>query len=232
MPTTGKTRVMVCDRHAFYREWLRDQLEDEPDVAIVAEIEDADGALEVVLEVKPDVVLVEARTRTITGVELGGLLRKQLPELKVIVLAATEEEVGLARLLAIKEGGADACLLTDAQKGEIASTIRAVSQGRWVAARAISEPLVGEMLNLLVAERSRTSVCPNCGHEWTNQSPLTDRESQVLRLVARGYTNRAVAKELNVSEGTIKNYVHGILEKLELGSRLEAAVYAVKEGLV
>ncbi|MEA2487985.1 MAG: hypothetical protein QOF16_1639, partial [Actinomycetota bacterium] len=66
----------------------------------------------------------------------------------------------------------------------------------------------------------------------TNQSPLTDRESQVLRLVARGYTNRAVAKELNVSEGTIKNYVHGILEKLELGSRLEAAVYAVKEGLV
>jgi two-component system NarL family response regulator len=148
------------------------------------------------------------------------------------VLAASEEEVGLARLLAMKEGGADALLLTDAEKGEIASAIRAVSQGRWVAARAVAEPLLEETLNMLVAERSRPSVCPQCGHEWTHRSPLTDRERRVLKLVARGYTNRAIANEFDLSEGTIKNYVHRILEKLQLNSRLEAAVYAAKEEII
>jgi DNA-binding NarL/FixJ family response regulator len=223
---------MVCDRHAFYREWLRDQLEEEIDLEIVAEVEEADGALEVVLQVNPDVVLVESETRTIPGVELGRVLRELLPELKVIVLAASEEEVGLARLIAMKEGGADALLLTDAQKGEIASAIRAVTKGRWVAARAVAEPLFEETLSMLVAERSRPIVCPNCGHEWTHQSPLSDRDRRVLKLVGKGYTNRAIANELGLSEGTIKNYVHKILNKLDLSSRLEAAVYAAKEGLI
>ncbi|MDP9222966.1 MAG: response regulator transcription factor [Actinomycetota bacterium] len=223
---------MLCDRHAFYREWFRHQLIDEADIEIVAEVEQPEGALQTLVRVKPDIVLVEAQTRTIPGVELGRLLKDHLPELKIIVLAGSEEEVGLARLLAMKEGGADACLLTDALAGEIASTIRAVSKGRWVAARAIAEGLFEEMLNQLTAERSRKRVCGDCGHQWTDQSPLTDREGRILTLLARGYTNRAIANALSLSEGTIKNYVHGMLEKLHLGSRLEAAVYAAKEGLI
>ena len=229
---TDMTRVMVCDRHDFYREWLREQLQDDPDISIVAEVDEADAAIKAALDVKPDVLLVELETRTVSGVELGRLLRARLPELKVIVLAASEEEVGLARLLAMKGGGADACLLTDAQRGEIAAAIRAVSKGRWVAARAIAEPLFEEMLNMVVSERARPFLCPNCGHKWTHQSPLTNRETRVLKSVGRGYTNRAIANELGLSEGTVKNYVHRILEKLELNSRLEAAVYAAKEGLI
>lgn len=202
------------------------------DIDVVAEVDDADAAIEAALETKPDVLLVELQTRTVSGVELGRLLRERLPELKVIVLAASEEEVGLTRLLAMKGGGADACLLTDANRGEIAATIRAVGKGRWVAARAIAEPLFEEMLNMLVSERSRPSVCPNCGHEWMHQSPLTNREMRVLKAVGRGHTNRAIANELGLSEGTVKNYVHRILQKLGLKSRLEAAVYAAKEGLI
>jgi DNA-binding NarL/FixJ family response regulator len=225
-------RVMVCDRHAFYREWLRHQLVEEADIDIVAEVEGPKGALEALDQATPDIVLVEAQTRTIPGVELGRLLKDHLPRLKIIVLASSEEEVGLTRLVAMKEGGADACLLTDALAGEIASTIRAVSKGRWVAARAITEGLFEEMLNQLTAERSRKRVCSNCGHQWSDQSALTDREARILTLVARGYTNRAIANELGLSEGTIKNYVHWMLERLNLGSRLEAAVYAAKEGLI
>ena len=226
------TRVMICDRHNFYRDWLRAQLKDEDDILIVSEVDDADAALEITLDVAPDVLVVELETRTISGVELGRRLREKLPELKVIVLAASEEEVGLTRLLAMKGGGADACLLTDAAKGEIAAAIRAVGKGRWVAARAITEPLLEELFKMVVAERSHPFVCPNCGHVWTHQSPLTDREVTILRFVGMGFTNTAIANELGLSEGTIKNYVHDLLEKLELGSRLEAAVYAAKEGLV
>ena len=232
IPTQSVIRCLVCDRHGFYREWLREQVKDDADISIVGEVEDAEGALDLALETKPDVLLTELETRTVSGVELGRTLRERIPSLKVIVLAASEEEVGLTRLLALKGGGADACLLTDAQKGEIAAAIRAVSKGRWVAARAITEPLLEEMLNMVVSERARPFVCPNCGHEWTHQSPLTNRETRVLKFVGRGFTNRAIANELGLSEGTIKNYVHRILEKLEMNSRLEAAVYAAKEGLV
>lgn len=228
----GCVHVAICDRHAFYRKWLREQLTSEPDIEVTGEASDGEEAVRLVKESLPDVLLIELATRTMPGVEAGRIARESVPDLRVIVLAASEEEAGLARLAAIHDGGADGCLLTDAEPGEVAAAVRRVSEGKWVSARALSAPLFQESLDLLRRAAERSATCPRCGHTWSDGDPLSPREREILRLVALGWKNRAIAHSVGLAEGTVKNHVARLLRKLELGSRLEAAVYAAKEGIV
>ena len=213
-------RVMICDDHALFRRGLIMVLEGEDDIEVVAEAEDGEDAVEKAVEFVPDVVLMDVRMPGVDGIEATRRIAEKVPTAKILMLTVSDEEEDLYEAI---KAGATGYLLKEVSIEEVAPAARAVVAGQSLISPSMASKLLGEFSNLAKRAEERTSV----------PTPrLTDRELEVLRLVAQGKSNREIAGDLYISENTVKNHVRNILEKLHLHTRMEAVMYAVREKLL
>ncbi|HUW01340.1 MAG TPA: response regulator transcription factor [Acidimicrobiales bacterium] len=213
-------RVMVCDDHALFRRGLRMVLESEDDMVVVAEAEDGVEAVRRAVESEPDVVLMDVRMPNATGLEAARLIAESVPSARIVMLTVSDDEQDLFE--AVKAGAAG-YLLKEISIDEVAATIRAVHAGQSLISPSMATKLLAEFRSLAESSQPTGSAA----------SPrLTNRELEVLGLVAQGMSNRQIAAELFISENTVKNHVRNILEKLHLHSRMEAVMFAMREKLL
>jgi DNA-binding NarL/FixJ family response regulator len=217
----GIIRVLIADDHALFRHGLEQALGGEPDINVVGEAVDGLAAAEQALTLGPDVVLMDVRMPRLTGVEAAARIRADRPNVRVLMLTGSEDEQDL---FAAVRAGAAGYLLKHISIDELADAVRAAYRGEGFVAPSMVPKLLREFTSLsrLKSDDGASLV----------ERRLTEREVEVLRLVARGMSNKEIAGELVIAQNTVKNHVRNILEKLELRSRTEAAMYAVREGLV
>jgi two-component system NarL family response regulator len=215
-------RTLIVDDHALFRRGLEMVLESEPDIELVGEASDGEEAVSKAGESLPDVILMDIRMPRSSGIEACRALKDVAPSAKIVMLTISDEEEDLFEAI---RAGASGYLLKDIPLDEVADTVRVVYGGQSL----INPSMAGKLLTEFAALARRDEEEP------PQQLPaprLTDREIQVLRLVSRGMNNRDIAKELFISENTVKNHVRNILEKLQIHSRMEAVMVAVREKLI
>ncbi len=215
-----RLRVLVVDDHALFRRGLQMVLEQEPDLELVGEASDGNEAVEKAAELMPDVILMDVRMPKRSGIEAAGEIKDLLPHVKILMLTISDEEADLYEAI---KAGASGYLLKEIPIDEVADAIRSV----WAGQSRISPSMASKLLNEFAAISKAGADRPQ-----VPTPRLTDREMEVLRLVAQGLNNRDIAKQLFISENTVKNHIRNILEKLHLHSRMEAVVYAVREKLL
>ncbi len=215
-----KLRVLVVDDHALFRRGLQMVLEQEEDLELVGEASDGNEAVEKASELMPDVILMDVRMPKRSGIEAAGQIRDLLPHVKILMLTISDEEADLYEAI---KAGASGYLLKEIPIEEVADAIRSV----WAGQSRISPSMASKLLNEFAAMSKAGADRPQ-----VPTPRLTEREMEVLRLVAQGLNNRDIAKQLFISENTVKNHIRNILEKLHLHSRMEAVVYAVREKLL
>ncbi len=195
-------------------------LEQEPDIEVVGEAGDGTAAVQKAISTLPDIVLMDVRMPKGSGIEACRAIKEAVPSAKIIMLTISDEEADLYEAI---KAGATGYLLKEISIEEVASAIRAVQNGQSLISPSMASKLLTEFATMVKRSDEKEQV----------PTPrLTDREMEVLRLVARGLNNRDIARELFISENTVKNHVRNILEKLQLHSRMEAVVYAVREKLL
>ena len=195
-------------------------LDNEADLQVVGEADDGQQAVERAKELMPDVVLMDVRMPRRSGIEATQRIKEDLPHVKVIMLTNSDDEADLYDAI---KAGASGYLLKEISSDEVADSIRSVVQGHSRISPAMAAKLLNEFQSMSKRTDERQPLAP---------PRLTDRELQVLRLVAKGLGNRDIAQQLFISEDTVKNHLRNILEKLQLHSRMEAVIYAVREKLL
>jgi DNA-binding NarL/FixJ family response regulator len=211
-------RVLVVDDHALFRHGLLQVLHTAPDIEVVAEASDASSAIDLAAEWLPDLVLMDVRMPGMNGIEAARRIRAAQPAVRILMLTESEEEDDLYGAV---RAGATGYLLKEVAIDEIADAIRAVASGQALVSPMMTTKLLSEF----------NALSRRVEEEYDGRR-LTRRELEVLRLIARGLSNKDIAAELVIAENTVRNHVRNILEKLEVRSRVEAAMYAVREKLV
>lgn len=219
-PLDDAIRVMVVDDHALFRRGLEMVLDGESDIDVVGEASDGHEAIERAEETTPDVVLMDVRMPKRSGIEATRIIKDTLPSTKILMLTISDEEADLYEAI---KAGASGYLLKEISIEEVADAVRQVHAGQSLISPSMAAKLLNEFATM-VKRRDERSQVPG--------PRLTDRELEVLKLVAKGMNNRDIGAELFISENTVKNHVRNILEKLHLHSRMEAVVYAVREKLL
>jgi two-component system NarL family response regulator len=215
-----KLRVLIVDDHALFRRGLQMVLRQEPDIDVVGEAADGHEAVDRAQELMPDVVLMDVRMPGQSGIKATEQIRDNIPHAKILMLTISDEEADLYDAI---KAGASGYLLKEISIDEVADAVRSV----WAGQSRISPSMASKLLTEFAAMSRRAE-----GRQQLPAPRLTDREMEVLKLVAQGMNNRDIAKELFISENTVKNHIRNILEKLHLHSRMEAVVYAVREKLL
>jgi two-component system NarL family response regulator len=213
-------RVMIVDDHALFRRGLQMVLEGEDDIEVVGEASDGHEAIEQAEKTTPDVVLMDVRMPKRSGIEATRAIKDVLPSTKILMLTISDEEADLYEAI---KAGASGYLLKEISIEEVANAVRQVQAGQSLISPSMASKLLTEFASM-VKRRDERSQVPG--------PRLTERELEVLKLVAKGMNNRDIGAELFISENTVKNHVRNILEKLHLHSRMEAVVYAVREKLL
>jgi DNA-binding NarL/FixJ family response regulator len=208
-------RVLLVDDHAVVRRGLRGFLSLQSDIEIVAEAEDGAAGVAAAKELEPDVILMDLVMPRLDGIGAIEAIKTAQPEIEIIALTSFLEE---ERVQAALEAGAAGYVLKDAEADDVVAAIRAAHRGE-----VHLHPKVAAYLARRVRER-RSEAKP--------ANELTERERDVIRLVARGESNQAIADELGISERTARTHVSNILGKLGLASRTQAALWAIEQGLV
>jgi DNA-binding NarL/FixJ family response regulator len=211
-------RVAVVDDQELFRRGLTMLLSVEDDIEVVGEAGDGVAATELAAATVPDVVLMDVRMPKRSGIEACIAIKEAAPAARIIMLTVSDEEADLYEAV---KNGASGYLLKDSSIDEVAQAIRVVADGQSLISPSMAIKLLDEFKQMSRSDRTQVP------------SPrLTDRELEVLKLVAQGLNNREIAKQLFISENTVKNHVRNILEKLQLHSRMEAVMYAVREKLL
>ena len=207
-------RVYITDDHPIVRRGIKQLLETEADIAVVGEATNGREAVTDIYKLKPDIILMDLVMPVMDGIEAIRQIKAGHPQIQILVLTsfATDDKI----FPAIK-AGALGYLIKDTGPDELVHAIRQVHQGQLTLHPSIAQKLLKEL--------SLTSEQP------PSPDPLTDREVEVLKLVARGLSNQEIAETLVVSIATVYTHVSKILEKLHLASRTQAALYALREGL-
>ena len=219
---TDPIRVLMVDDHALFRRGLEMVLTEEADIELVGEASDGAEAVEKAGEALPDVVLMDIRMPRSSGIEACRAMKEIAPSTKIVMLTISDEEEDLFEAI---RAGASGYLLKDIPYDEVADVVRAVHGGQSLINPSMAAKLLTEFAALARRDESERA-------EQVPAPRLTDREIEVLKLVARGMNNRDIAKELFISENTVKNHVRNILEKLQIHSRMEAVMIAVRENLI
>jgi DNA-binding NarL/FixJ family response regulator len=206
-------RVMVVDDHPVWRDGVRSDLEASGRAVVVAEASDGGEAIERAIEVMPELVLMDLNLPTVRGVEAIRRIVEQSPHVKVLVLSASAEEADVLEAVKV---GASGYLLKSATAAELADAVTRVRAGEPVFSPALAALVLGEFRRMSAA---------------ATEPGLTARETEVLKLVAKGYTYREIADKLFISVKTVQNHVQNILTKLQLSKRYELMRYAIQRGL-
>ncbi len=211
-------RVLVVDDQELFRRGLTMLLAVEDDIEVVGEASDGASAVELATVTVPDVILMDVRMPKGSGIEACVAIKEVAPSAKIIMLTVSDEEGDLYDAV---KSGASGYLLKDSSIDEVAQAIRVVADGQSLISPSMAVKLIDEFKQMSRADREQVPT-----------PRLTERELEVLRKVAEGLNNREIAKQLYISENTVKNHVRNILEKLQLHSRMEAVMYAVREKLL
>jgi NarL family two-component system response regulator LiaR len=208
-------QVLIADDHAIVRKGIRALLATEPGIEVVGEASNGQEVLAIARQMKPDIVLMDLVMPGMDGLEATRLLTAQLPQIHILVLTSFDGDDSV--FPAIK-AGALGYLLKDTDPEDLIQAIQQVHQGE-----SSLHPSIARRLIRRISEPLQPS---------TELDALTDREVQVLRLVALGKSNREIAERLTISEATVRTHVSNILAKLSLCSRTQAALYALRQGLI
>jgi DNA-binding NarL/FixJ family response regulator len=211
-------RVLLVDDHDLFRTGLRTLLEDEG-LQVIGEAENGQVALRLVGELAPDVVIMDLNMPGLTGVETTRRITGASPLTRVLVLTISVEDDDVMNAVM---AGACGYLLKDSSIHQLIAGIRAAARGESL----ISPQIAAKLLQRLRAQTTDT------GAAATILAELSDRELEVLRLIANGKDNAEIARELFISPKTVKNHISNILMKLQIENRIQAAVYAVRSGIV
>jgi DNA-binding NarL/FixJ family response regulator len=210
---TNMIKVLLVDDQNLIRQGLKALLELEPDLEIVGEAENGEIAINFTAKLHPDVVLLDIRMPIMDGVAATREIQKRFPEIKVLMLTTFDDEEYVKAAL---ENGAMGYLLKDTPSEELAAAIRAVYKGY----TQLGPGIVKKLLTQFPPVTPIQSTIP------PSLAELTPREKDVLRLIATGANNREIAQQLYISEGTVKNHVTNILNRLNLRDRTQAAIFA------
>jgi DNA-binding NarL/FixJ family response regulator len=215
MKASSPLRVVLADDHHFFREGLRGMLTDDG-ISVVGEATDGEQALALACEHQPDMVVIDLNMPPTSGIDAVRRIRAAAPDVRVIVLSVSADE---RDVLAAIGHGACGYLLKDTRVDELVASIRLAASGHAV--------LSQEVLRALAAH------VPTDEQQTASETlDLTARELDVIRLISKGADNATIGRELSISPHTVKQYVTNIFGKLDVNSRVEAAVYAVRAGLV
>jgi DNA-binding NarL/FixJ family response regulator len=204
-------RILICDDHSVVRQGLKMFLALDAEIEVVGEASNGEQALRLARELEPDVVLMDLLMPGMDGTAATAAIRHQLPDIEVIVLTSVLEDRAIYDAM---RAGAIGYLLKDTEADKLGQAIRAAAAGQVQLSPAVAARLVREIRPPSMVE------------------PLTERETEVLKLLARGYSNKGIATELFIGEKTVKTHVSNILAKLAVPSRTQAALHAVRVGLV
>lgn len=207
-------KVLLVDDQSLIRQGLRALLELEPDLEIVGEAENGEQAINLVAEFQPDVVLLDIRMPIMDGVAATQEIQKRFAKTKILVLTTFDDDEYVSAAL---QNGAMGYLLKDTPSEELAVAIRAVYKGYTQLGPGIVKKLLTQFSNGIITQSPPVP---------STLAELTPREKEVLRLIATGASNREIAQQLYISEGTVKNHVTNILNRLNLRDRTQAAIWA------
>ena len=210
-------RVLLADDHVLVRQGIRQFLEDEGSIQVVAEADDGVQALQLVEQVQPDVAVLDIRMPEMTGIEATRRIKAHFAQVKVLILTAYDDDPYVFALL---QAGADGYVLKTASADELVRAVYAVYEGQ----SALSPEITAKVIRQMTSGRPASAV--------KQVEVLTERELDVLRLAAKGMTNRAIGTELNISHRTVQGHLASIYGKLEVNSRTEAVTEALKRGWI
>lgn len=216
-------RVMLVDDQALFREGLRTLLSIRPDLEVVGEAENGREAVELAAQLHPDVILMDLRMPVLNGVAATRQLQQEQPDSKVIVLTTFDDDEYIFDGL---RAGAVGYLLKDVSSDKLVEAIRAAARGESFLEPSIAAKVVAEFTRLSGSSR------PSSPPEQPLVEPLSERELEILSVLAEGASNREIAQKLYITEGTVKNHVTNILGKLGVRDRTQAALKARELGLV
>lgn len=210
-------RVLICDDQEVVREGLKVILGTSAEVEVVGLAEDGADALEKVAYLKPDIVLMDLKMPHMNGVKATRLIRERYPEVRVLVLTTYDADEWVFDAI---RSGAAGYLLKDTPKVDLVEAMRNVIAGK----TPVDPAVAGKLFNQITRHPPVTDT--------TMIEELSDREVEVLKYLARGLTNAQIAAELHLSEGTVRNYVSSLFTKLEVADRTQAAIFAMRYGIV
>lgn len=212
--------MLLVEDYKIYRHGLRMILDLEDDIEVVGETGSAVDALEIATTSVPDVVVLDIFLPDGSGLRVCRQITTQLPGTKVLMLTASDEHSDLVEAV---KAGAIGYLLKDIAPDQLPTSVRAIADGQALVSPELGSALMSEYSAVVRGAPARDDE---------PASELTERELEVLGLVARGWSNRKIGQELFIAENTVKNHVRNILDKLQLRSRMQAALYAVRGGLI
>ncbi len=212
--TKRKTRILLADGHYIVRQGIRRIFEAEPDMEVVGDADNGEQAIRLARELKPDIIVMEARLGKLDSVEVTKRVKAQHPDAAVLVLTAYDEEDYILELL---RAGAAGCLLKSADGEQLVQAMRSISKGVLVL-----DPTVEQRILKHVGSLRRVAL--------SSAEHLTRRELDVLKLTATGITNRGIAAELGIGPRTVKQHLANIYGKMHVASRTEAVSKAMRQG--
>ena len=211
MSTETKIKLLIVDDHAMVREGVKMYLKFDPTLEVIGEASNGQEALELLTQLSPDVILMDLVMPVLDGISTITEVKKRYPDIEIIALTSVLED---EKVVGAVQAGATGYLLKDSKPQELIEAIHAAGRGE-------------VRLHPEAAKRLMRQVkTPDM------RESLTPRETDILKMISRGYSNKDISKELDLSEYTIKAHVSSLLSKLELSSRTQAALFALKQGLV
>lgn len=225
MPDNARApiRVLLVDDHALFRSGIKSLLQRHPEFEIVGEAGDGMEGVKRAGQLKPDVVLLDLHMPGLSGRDAAGMLAEESPGSRVLMLTVSEDADDLIETL---RAGACGYLLKNIEADTLVSAINKAAEGESV----ISPQMMGKLLKGVRGELPPKATAQTAVASELNK--LSPRERQILTFIARGQSNKEIARELDLAESTVKIHVQNILRKLNLSSRVQAAVFAVEQGIV
>jgi DNA-binding NarL/FixJ family response regulator len=217
MTDSESIRVVLADDHAVVRKGIREFLEQDGDISVVAEAADGHQVFTQVAEHQPDVAVLDIQMPGMTGIEATRRIKAQFPDVRILVLTAYDDDPYIFALL---QAGASGYILKTADSSELVHAVRAVHRGESALDPAVAQKVVQQL----------TTGRPLGAQATVEQ--LTSRETEVLRLVATGLTNKAIGQTLAISDRTVQGHLANIYGKLNVSSRTEAVTEALKQGWI